>query len=337
MSQKLRILLIDDDPDIRSLLRMALSAEHDISEAENGVQGLIMLDRFQPDLVVCDIMMPLMDGIETVVAIRKNPKYIELPVFFLSGESHPDMPELTREAGGNLFVSKPVDPFRMLELINTFVEEFGISSRPLEKVEAVPKPSGPPILKPVTHFDVELDNHPTTKLEPIRILTIDANPASLRRMGALLSANASGRWECLWSTDPGECASNLYRLQPDLILYNPRQRMAGIAFLHNLHLRQILHEQAVCFFGPEISASEAEYNFKMSGREPIILGDSDEDVLKKIAFEIVAARRKWRKKRHAIEEIAAQDRSREAKLAAMAAAGRVKQFQAMQSRINAGA
>ncbi|MBI1785660.1 response regulator, partial [Candidatus Sumerlaeota bacterium] len=139
--QKLRILLIDDEADIRSLLRLTLKAHHEIAEAENGMAGLAMLEQFQPDFVICDIMMPIMNGLETVEAIRKNPKFYDIPVFFLSGEKHPDLPELTMEAGGNLFLEKPIDPRRLMELVHLFVDEMGITPRVRDEM---PKPAPPP-------------------------------------------------------------------------------------------------------------------------------------------------------------------------------------------------
>ncbi|MBI3737118.1 response regulator, partial [Candidatus Sumerlaeota bacterium] len=277
-----------------------------------------------------DIMMPIMNGLETVEAIRKNPKFYDIPVFFLSGEKHPDLPELTMEAGGNLFLEKPIDPRRLMELVHLFVDEMGITPRVRDEM---PKPAPPPkdaAPKPAPAPDETADKN----APPIRVLTIDSNAETLGLLRRILDNSQTGRWEPIWSEDAGESVANLYRLQPDLILYNPRQKMAGIAFLQNLHLRQILHEYEVCFVGTEISPAEEEYNRKISGCDPIRLDTPPEEVVKRIAERIRAARAKYKPKRHTLDELKAQEVKRDEALKSGFNELRKEQFQRMQEHIN---
>ncbi len=315
---KLRILVIDDDPDLRALLRMALSQEHEVAEAENGLMGLTMLEHFEPDFVICDIMMPVLDGLETVEAIRKNPRFYDIPVFFLTGERHQDLPELTMEVGGNLYLEKPIDPLRLLDLIQDYVAEMGVTPRAREAKEPAP---------PTSHAAPEFEH-------PVRILTIDPNAESMNRIRGLLSDDDKGRWETLWSDDPGECLANLYRLQPDMILYNPRQKMAGIAFIQNLFFRQMLKDHEICFIGSDISQAETETNRKLSGRDPIRLDRPAESVLRQIAEVILAARAKFTPKRHTLEQIREQDRKRKERLRSADTQSRRKQTLRMQEQID---
>lgn len=315
---KLRILVIDDEKDIRTLLKLILQTKHEIAEAENGMAGLAMLEQFEPDFVICDIMMPVLTGLETVEAIRKNPKFYDIPVFFLSGERHKDLPELSMEAGGNLFIPKPVDPVRILEFIDEFVDQMGVMPRRREQ----PASALPP--RPAAEAPAG----------PVRLLTIDPDPNNIAILRQLIENDPKKRWETLFSTDPGACLGNLFRLQPDAILYNPRQQMAGIAFVQNLALRQMLKEYEVCFVGNEASEAETEFNRKNFAREPIRMDQPPEAIVREIAEVIRAAWPKWKKKKHTLAEIQAQDDKLAADVEAHRSDPRRQQFQKMQRKID---
>lgn len=71
----LKILLVDDDPDILELLEYNLSKEgYSIRTAENGLEGIKVAEEFSPDLILMDIMMPIMNGIEAGRIIKQNKK-----------------------------------------------------------------------------------------------------------------------------------------------------------------------------------------------------------------------------------------------------------------------
>jgi len=79
-----RILLIDDDSSVQLLFHQYLtSAGYDVVQAENGLEGMARLHEQKPDLIITDIMMPEMDGLEILQAVRKE--YDDLPVIAISG------------------------------------------------------------------------------------------------------------------------------------------------------------------------------------------------------------------------------------------------------------
>ena len=79
-----RILVIDDEPDVRRLLvRFLRMLEYEVAEAENGKQAMLMLAEATPDLVLSDINMPEMDGIEVINELRRSGR--EVPVLAVSG------------------------------------------------------------------------------------------------------------------------------------------------------------------------------------------------------------------------------------------------------------
>ena len=82
------ILIVDDEPDIRFLIRLILeTAGHKVVEARHGAAGLKSVKTEPPDLVVTDVMMPTMDGLEFIERLRGDPGTAAIPILVVSGNS----------------------------------------------------------------------------------------------------------------------------------------------------------------------------------------------------------------------------------------------------------
>lgn len=117
---KPRILIIDDNASFRELLRIMLSNEgYAVEVAEDAVEGGKAVLAARPDLVICDIDMPFMDGLELLSALREDPSTSSLKVILLSGRK--DIETLTRaeQFGALDYLIKPVTRERLLESIQT--------------------------------------------------------------------------------------------------------------------------------------------------------------------------------------------------------------------------
>ena len=102
------ILIVDDDPRLLHIVAMYLGIEgYDVSTAENGEDGLAQVEARAPDLVILDIMMPGMDGIETCKRIRGNAPTADVPIVMFSALSSDDDIERARLAGANHLITKP--------------------------------------------------------------------------------------------------------------------------------------------------------------------------------------------------------------------------------------
>ena len=119
---KHRILIVDDEEDIRAIVRATLAVKYDVVEAQDGVDALAKLDLAEPDFVVLDVMMPLMDGYQTCEAIRRHPRFRGLSVLFLSALNSKEDMKKGYGAGANLFLTKPFDPSRLLRNVDLFFE-----------------------------------------------------------------------------------------------------------------------------------------------------------------------------------------------------------------------
>lgn len=118
-----RVLLIDDDAEVRSPLATWLSRHgHEVVEAGNGLEGLALLEDGGIDVVVTDIIMPDMEGIETILRIRK--RWPEMPVVAISGGGSGEPSQALRPAsrlGAHATLRKPFRPAALGELIESLL------------------------------------------------------------------------------------------------------------------------------------------------------------------------------------------------------------------------
>lgn len=106
-----RVLVVDDDPDVRRLVEMKLRLEGVAADlASNGAEALVALESHDYDLVILDIMMPEMDGIETCKVLRSNPRLSSVPVLMLTARAQVSDIERGFEAGATDYMVKPFSP-----------------------------------------------------------------------------------------------------------------------------------------------------------------------------------------------------------------------------------
>jgi two-component system alkaline phosphatase synthesis response regulator PhoP len=122
-----KILVIDDNEDIRELLRYNLQKEGYIVEtAENGAIGIQMLKTFKPELILLDVMMPGMDGIEVCEYIRNNSDYQNTLICFLTARNEDYSQIAGLDSGADDYIAKPIKPKVLLSRINALIRRKGI-------------------------------------------------------------------------------------------------------------------------------------------------------------------------------------------------------------------
>jgi CheY-like chemotaxis protein len=115
MSQ--RILVIDDELSIRMLLENFLSGNYDVVSKSNGLDALDWLESNLPDLIICDIQMPLMDGYQFLERVRERGFTKHTPVIMLSGAENSKDRIRCYQLGSQDFLVKPFNPEELAELI----------------------------------------------------------------------------------------------------------------------------------------------------------------------------------------------------------------------------
>lgn len=105
-----RILLVDDDPSQVRLLDPLLTTKgFDITVAMDGAEGLRLAKRYLPDLIVLDVMMPEMNGVEVCIELKKDPETKDIPVLFLTAKDDPLDVEAELKAGAVGHFTKPIN------------------------------------------------------------------------------------------------------------------------------------------------------------------------------------------------------------------------------------
>jgi len=116
-----RILVVDDDPRLLHIVSLYLGIEgYEVIQASNGEDGLKAVNETPPDLVIMDIMMPGMDGVEACRRIRENPATAAIPVLMFSALSGDDDVERARLAGANHLITKPFNLVGLGQVVKSF-------------------------------------------------------------------------------------------------------------------------------------------------------------------------------------------------------------------------
>lgn len=105
----MKILIVDDDSTTRKLLGLYLKAKgYEVAYAENGLQGIEKLGMENPNLVISDLNMPYMDGIEFVKSVRSGAVQSDIPILMVTTEADPEERERALSVGVNGYLVKPV-------------------------------------------------------------------------------------------------------------------------------------------------------------------------------------------------------------------------------------
>ena len=123
--KNITILLVDDEPDILEIVGYNLSAEgYNVITAEDGVEAVKLAKKKKPQLIILDVMMPEMDGIETCEQIRKIPELSETMIAFLTarGEDYSQMAGF--DAGADDYITKPIKPKVLVSKVNALLRRF---------------------------------------------------------------------------------------------------------------------------------------------------------------------------------------------------------------------
>lgn len=104
---KKNVLIVEDEPEIRYLLKDILKDEYTIYEAEEGRKALELIDKILPDIVICDVMMPNMNGLELCNKIKNSPSTCHIPVIILTARGSEDHHMEGYEVGADAYIAKP--------------------------------------------------------------------------------------------------------------------------------------------------------------------------------------------------------------------------------------
>ena len=122
--QLIHILVVEDDPSLQEGIRDLLEIGDvgypvTVETAENGRVALEKLDQVIPDIIISDIMMPKMDGLAFLDAVRAEPQWVHIPFIFLTAKGNKHDVQLGRVGGADLYITKPFDSEELMDLVET--------------------------------------------------------------------------------------------------------------------------------------------------------------------------------------------------------------------------
>ena len=119
-----RILVIDDETPIRENLVRFLALEgHQVLQAVDGRAGLEAIRIHKPDFILCDVMMPRLDGFQVLEATQSDPTLKDIPFVFLSASAEPEKLEAALKQGASGYVTKPFNLANLRQLLSAQLEK----------------------------------------------------------------------------------------------------------------------------------------------------------------------------------------------------------------------
>jgi DNA-binding response OmpR family regulator len=245
-----RVMVVDDEPEVLEILQIALREKFDIIPATNGLDALEKIDDFEPDIMVTDVMMPLMNGWELIGEVRKRPAFQEMPVIFLTALNQRKDIAAGYKAGVDLFLTKPFDPLRVRRNIDVFIERTPPPQRArksswtdlAKRLAAAPPAAGatpaaerpsPPAAEALPEFDIVP-----------RLLIVDDDEELLH----LLTLSFEDRFEVFTAIDGLDAVKKIPSCQPDIFIIDGMlPKMTGFQLCDTLR-RSSAHREAPIIF-----------------------------------------------------------------------------------------
>ena len=132
----IKILLVDDEPDIIEILTYNLSKEgYQVFSAANGKEALVQAGKIIPHLIILDVMMPVMDGIQACENIRKDSRFEDTIIMFLSARSEDYSHVAAFDVGADDYVNKPIKPKVLNSKVSALLRRFTKNETNLEIVQ----------------------------------------------------------------------------------------------------------------------------------------------------------------------------------------------------------
>ncbi len=292
---KWRILVVDDEPDVRLILRSTLEPKYEVVEAHDGLDALEKIERYQPDFVLMDVMMPLMDGFEATAAIRRKEKYKDLPVMFLTALTGKESIKRGYASGGDLYLTKPFEPSRLLRNVDLFFEGNKVPEKPrrytIEQIqeaekakrepaapgapEYVPPQPSPTRTPPPDHLKVPHGQKP-------RVMVVD-DDAEVRN---LMTLSLQEEYEVVFAVDGMQAIEKLVRYQPDILVMDIMlPRMNGIQLCQSLRANRAFAKTPILICSAKGSVKDQTFA-KRVGADDYLVKPFDPATLREKVHEL---------------------------------------------------
>lgn len=119
---KKKILIVDDELYILMALEFLFEQQgYEVKKAMNGAEAIEVLENFKADVMILDVMMPVMDGFECAIKIRSDEKFYKMPIFFLTAKGENQDRAKAYASGAEFFITKPFENEELIRMVNETV------------------------------------------------------------------------------------------------------------------------------------------------------------------------------------------------------------------------
>jgi DNA-binding response OmpR family regulator len=262
---RIRVMVVEDEPDIATILKQLLSPNYEVVHASNGLEALERLNWYEPDLTIMDLMMPVLNGIDTTRAIKKDNDYAAMPVLFLTARKDNHSVREAMMAGGDIYLEKPFDPRELFTRLQEIITRNQLRPRPklytLEKIKAhfadvaeKPLPAARSEGAPPMSLTEQLAR--AAAVPRARVVTIYDSPDVL----SSLQKGLRGHFEFIGVRDAEAALDKISAYQPDILLLGAKgSTISGILTAHLLRVNRLFRVPLVALlFEEENLAEQAE-------------------------------------------------------------------------------
>jgi two-component system alkaline phosphatase synthesis response regulator PhoP len=135
--QKIKVLVVDDEPDIVEILKYNLEkAGYEVETADNGVKAVKIAQKFLPNLVLLDIMMPKQDGVETCLQLRQIPALKNTYIIFLTARMEEYSEVAAFDVGADDYITKPIKPRALMSRISALFRRESLKDQEHTQIKA---------------------------------------------------------------------------------------------------------------------------------------------------------------------------------------------------------
>jgi two-component system, cell cycle response regulator len=318
-----RILIVDDEEDVRMIVRTTLESKYEVVEAHDGLDALEKVDRYQPDFVVMDVMMPLMNGFDACATLRKNPKFAKLPVLFLSALGSKEDMKKGYSAGANLYLTKPFEPPRLMRNIDLFFERTPPSEKSkrysLAQIKEAEKNGRRPTAPGAAHFESssaagektaepQIATTTATTGARLRVMVVDDDPemCTLIRLGLMEMADV------VMAHDGMMAIERLVRYQPDMLVIDVMlPRMNGYQLVQSLRANRAFAHMPIMMCSARGTDRDVTLGKRVGADEYLVKPFGTRELVTKITALTKLPGFRVRPKKLALEQIDGLERPKE--------------------------
>ncbi|MCX7019303.1 MAG: response regulator [bacterium] len=261
-------MTVDDEADIRAIIRGTLSSKYEVAEAGDGLDALEKLDIVEPDFVILDVNMPLMDGLQTCESIRKHPRYHDVSVLFLSGQNTREDMMKGYSAGANLYLTKPFEPVRLLRNVDLFFEtnppQLRTKRYTLEQIKQMEQSGAGALAAARSPRAIPSAADAAPKAARPRVLIVDDDAPLLASLRSFLA----DEYEIVTANDGIEAIEKITSCQPDLVVLDAvMPRMSGFQLCTSLRRNARYTKMPLMIISEKATPRDRDYALRLGAND----------------------------------------------------------------------